>query len=719
MKRFLSVLILLALTAGVSQAQYVKLWEKTVGNYSWFKNDHYTRSLALNPVSGHLLVASRTGGQNIYILNAATGDSLGKLDMTGVSGGTYALNMVRVAKDGAIYACNLANAAADQFKIYRWANETSVPTVAYSAAFTTRLGDIIAVSGEGTGTIIYASGSNTLGIEVYTTTDGAAFTKNKTIPLTAAIARGGISPVENSLNSELWVDASGTSTTHISADGKVINAVDGGILSSGWHNVVYFQGTNGKKYIAVVGKNEAAQGRELHVLDVTNNEKYPGYFIKPSLTKSAYATNSNATGDVAIKDNGNNTYTIYWLVTNNGFAAVKTNLMSVAEARVDANNDYKPDRLGDTVMVKGVVFTPNFSTTGRSFYIWDGTAGINIYKSSSKLATFNMGDSIAVTGKIALYKGLTELEALDSAATLIADSARVPEALEVKIADLKANGEKYEGSLIVVRDLNKATGTWPAAGGYATLKMVNASDTVDVYINKYTFNTPSVTPEPTYPKDVVGVATQFSSLAIPNNGYQVYPRDINDFKVPVPVELATFKADVNGASVNLRWTTATETNNAGFEVYRNGAMVTFIKGNGSTSEKTNYSFADRNLNSGKYAYTLIQVDYNGAKEIVATAEVEVKSTPTVYALNQNYPNPFNPSTSIRFALPVEAKVSMKIFNLLGEEVARLVNGNMTAGQHTVAFDGSRLNSGVYFYTLEAKGVDGSNFVSTKKMTLIK
>jgi len=103
---------------------------------------------------------------------------------------------------------------------------------------------------------------------------------------------------------------------------------------------------------------------------------------------------------------------------------------------------------------------------------------------------------------------------------------------------------------------------------------------------------------------------------------------------------------------------------------------------------------------------------------VVEVETDVPA-PAVFALDQNHPNPFNPSTMISFKLAVDSKVSLKIFNVLGQEVANLLNGNLAAGSHQVNFDASLLNTGVYMYRIEAAGVDGSNFVDVKKMILTK
>ncbi|GAB1349839.1 hypothetical protein MASR1M107_20530 [Ignavibacteriales bacterium] len=98
----------------------------------------------------------------------------------------------------------------------------------------------------------------------------------------------------------------------------------------------------------------------------------------------------------------------------------------------------------------------------------------------------------------------------------------------------------------------------------------------------------------------------------------------------------------------------------------------------------------------------------------ATDVKELAATPAEFNLGQNYPNPFNPSTTIKFALPADMNVKLDVYNTLGEKVAELVNGQMSAGTYSIAFDASSLPSGIYFYRIEA----GSN-VAVRKMILMK
>ena len=187
----------------------------------------------------------------------------------------------------------------------------------------------------------------------------------------------------------------------------------------------------------------------------------------------------------------------------------------------------------------------------------------------------------------------------------------------------------------------------------------------------------------------------------------------------LPVELSSFTSVINKRDVTLNWATSTETNNSGFEIERsvlNGSWskIGNVAGNGTTNSASSYSFTDRNLASGNYSYRLKQIDFNGNFEYFnLNNEVNI-GIPAQFELSQNYPNPFNPSTSINFDLPTDGKVSIRLFDMSGKEVAVLVNEVKTAGYYSVNFNASSLSSGVYFYNITA-----DNFTATKKMMLVK
>jgi hypothetical protein len=195
----------------------------------------------------------------------------------------------------------------------------------------------------------------------------------------------------------------------------------------------------------------------------------------------------------------------------------------------------------------------------------------------------------------------------------------------------------------------------------------------------------------------------------------------------IPVELSTFAASVNEREVVVTWSTATELNNRGFELERKlddeWQKITYIEGRGTTTEQSDYSFTDNfayESYQGTVQYRLKQIDFDGTISYSNIISVDVNFSPKEFALYQNYPNPFNPSTTIKFALPFDSNVSIKVFNVLGEQIALLFDQVREAGYHNVNFNGSTLASGVYLYSIEAKSLDGSkNFNSVKKMILVK
>ncbi len=201
------------------------------------------------------------------------------------------------------------------------------------------------------------------------------------------------------------------------------------------------------------------------------------------------------------------------------------------------------------------------------------------------------------------------------------------------------------------------------------------------------------------------------------------------FSNSIPVELTSFTAIASTGNVVLNWVTATELNNSGFQIERHKTKdetgeewenIGFVNGNGTTTETHAYSFVDQNTVAGKSYYRLKQIDFDGSFEYSNIVEVDI-NLPIEFSLEQNYPNPFNPSTKIKYSIPnvtlsgVEgSRVILKVFDILGKEIAILVNEEKSAGNYEVKFDASKLSSGVYFYQLQA-----GSFIETRKMILIR
>ena len=188
--------------------------------------------------------------------------------------------------------------------------------------------------------------------------------------------------------------------------------------------------------------------------------------------------------------------------------------------------------------------------------------------------------------------------------------------------------------------------------------------------------------------------------------------------VYVPVEFTAFSVNLIDDKALLSWTTASETNNYGFHIEKKNedgvfASIGFVQGAGNSTTESYYSFTDYNILDGKSYYRLKQVDYDGSLNYSNIIMFEGK-LPVEFNLTQNYPNPFNPTTAISYSVANKSTVQLKVYNMLGAEVATLVNEVKEAGKYNVTFDASELTSGVYLYKL----TDG-NSVSVKKLMLLK
>ncbi|MDW8438772.1 MAG: T9SS type A sorting domain-containing protein, partial [Chloroherpetonaceae bacterium] len=200
---------------------------------------------------------------------------------------------------------------------------------------------------------------------------------------------------------------------------------------------------------------------------------------------------------------------------------------------------------------------------------------------------------------------------------------------------------------------------------------------------------------------------------------------------PLPVNFCGINIVAkNSRTIRLEWRTATEQDNLGFVLYRseseNGLYEEIashqtspnLRGKGTTLEEQTYFYEDsHNAQPGRtYFYKLVSVDYDGRRHEIPQGDIEQWKIqlPFDYALDQNYPNPFNPVTTIQFSLAKAGKVTLEIYNVLGQKVATLIDGELNAGAHRYQWNAAGLASGVYFYRLQSR-----DFVATKKAILVK
>jgi hypothetical protein len=200
------------------------------------------------------------------------------------------------------------------------------------------------------------------------------------------------------------------------------------------------------------------------------------------------------------------------------------------------------------------------------------------------------------------------------------------------------------------------------------------------------------------------------------------------FDSSLPVTLLTFEAELNSTgTVTISFSTASEINMAGYNIWRSESenegftmRASYLNhpelaAKGSSTQGSEYSWPDMTTESNMtYWYKLECVELSGLKYFYGPISVEVNLIPVKYSLYQNYPNPFNAVTNIRYSLPNDCHVVLEIWNLQGQKVATLINGEQKAGYKYARWNANSFASGIYFYRLKTE-----NFVQAKRMQLMK
>ncbi len=423
---------------------------------------------------------------------------------------------------------------------------------------------------------------------------------------------------------------------------------------------------------------------------------------------------------------------------------------SIAAVKIDADNNYQPDRVGQTVTVLGLVNSVNYTrSAGRfSYVIQDGTGGITITKGSVTGGgpVYSVGTRLLVTGVISYFRGTTQLDIADlNTDVSVIDSGNAVTPAELTIPEYLAQAERYEGVLIKLSGVAKtaASPAWPAANADANMIIWDGYTNLIFRVDRDTDLDDNT--EPAWPINVVGTGTQYTSAsAVHNDGYQITPNfyagitagvavpPMKYFFLNTPANNARIVVTDSNQTFTAKWTKSIDLNNDPV-VYQFALMTSPLLTSGVLTDSF-YTFDGKKVlqwigstkdslktrwtvrakgNEATFVASVDTFDITFVKNI--PVGVNDNLVPAVFYLDQNFPNPFNPATSIRFGLPKEGAVDLRIYNILGQEVAVLISGDLKkAGNHEIKFDASSLSSGTYIYRIKS----GEN-VFTRKMVLMK
>ena len=421
------------------------------------------------------------------------------------------------------------------------------------------------------------------------------------------------------------------------------------------------------------------------------------------------------------------------------YSQIPETVTPIADVRTDANGDNIPDNLGSSFNIIGTITSKSFSSTAYLATMQDNTAGITIYIKGDTQTDFEIGDRVlAKNCSVNQYRGLTEIA--PESMTLL-DSRLAPNPKVVTVEEWLNNAEALEGQLLQINGISKVSGNWPASGSSKNLTLTNGCTEFTYRVDGDT-DVPD-NAEPTWPINSIVVTGQYtSSKSVYNDGYQLWPRKYSDiikqdvavapaacFSILAPADSTTIEITDSSAEYTITWNAAKDLNNDAV-IYQWVILPDVAAFNASDTTVTVSATDLLDLMNGADTVTIkhsvLALDATGLKTLSMdeftltlikniTVGVESDVIPAKFFVDQNYPNPFNPTTTIKFGLPSQSVVDLRIYDILGREVTTLVkNQALKAGTYSYNFDASNLASGTYIYRLTT----GNNVV-TKKMLLLK
>ncbi|MCJ7552584.1 MAG: T9SS type A sorting domain-containing protein [Ignavibacteriaceae bacterium] len=335
MKKFLYTIVLLLFTASLGYSQVTTLWEKseTAVTKPYWETGNTTRGLSYGLVNSNhrLYVVNRHadfGGKQIFVFNAATGDSVTALDTTGLAGGTFPVNDVEVSTDGVIFVGNLTtNSSTSAFKVYKYTSEAAAPVEAinYTSVAVYRLGDKFTVTGStaDNSIVIWAANAAATGEVVkFTTTDnGVTFTPAiVNIGALVSFSSAAIGPLPND---DFYFNAHGMNAQKYTSTGTLIGTIPNTVLSTSGSASRYLNLFLGDEYV-VANDLFTTTSNNAKIIKVPGS--VPASATLFASTPMLGLTSAGGLGDVSAQKVSDYVYIVYVLATNNGFGAYQVDL---------------------------------------------------------------------------------------------------------------------------------------------------------------------------------------------------------------------------------------------------------------------------------------------------------------------------------------------------------------------------------------------------------
>lgn len=845
---FVGACILLVLAIDVQAQNLNTTWERSARTGAaevapaWFTAGS-VRGMAYGTVGGNERVyAADRANTTIRVMDAATGADVTPttaFDLTGVGGGTFAMNDIEVSDDGVIFLGNLsAGGAASPFRLYWWTSEGGTYADSATFAVSGRVGDKFTVKGsvaDNTVEIWMPEASSNPGkVYVATTSDNGATWDVETITLSGTNvsipSNSDAAPLELGRTGDFYIVGNGTSPKRYDATGAYVAdsqfpAADYTGSRNGLSSFMF----NGESHLSVYtyrldGTNTGNKIGRVYVYNVSDTTSPVTVAESPLMGDDADAGNA-IHGEANVRVNMDGSYDVFAMDGANGFAAY----------------NYEPEKFDVTFQadmsgfIDSAAFIPgeDYVTVAGSMNGWDASAdtltdgdGDGIYSKTLSLTADTyfykfVVDAGRITGgyengdnrEVVVTKDTTLTPAEPNVPYTDLTGATFGEVqlffqvnMEVQILNGNFDPNNSEHNVVVAGGMN---------GWSTTANKLTAGQTEGVYETTITIPTAAIPQNWAYKfvlnngetvwesgaDKIIGVteANLFEGkyVAVNNTGTPPFFDGITLDDIFAEQTIVAFEVDLrpafyfladssrlpndvqtggggttsidfligNGPLIAGTWETwGPDLGNdativftddgqngdlvAGDTVYtlnrtfaqgaaKQGAFKLGVNGNDNEagfgadhnvrieSDRVSLIFgaivrADSTYDDLYDPYILattsgpVVVRRGGENDNGITIPTETIDEPGRFELNQNYPNPFNPTTNISFNLPVSSQVTLKVYNLLGQEVATLVNGRLGSGPHTVQFDASGLSSGMYLYRIEA-----GSFVQNKKMMLIK